>query len=245
LRLALIADLHANLPALDAVLADIRQQEAGRIICLGDIATIGPQPGLIIDKIRSLNCSCIMGNHDAVLLNPEQTVKYQIAPELESSLQWCLGQLTQPDLDFLQSFKPAIEIMLQADTSMLCYHGSPDSSTGTIVSITPAEELEKYLAGGTIRIMAGGHTHNQMMRQHRSVIFVNPGSVGCPFLQQPEKAMVPTVLPWAEYAIITLTGGNISIDLRRISFNLDLFRDILNASDLPVKNWWLQQYLNK
>jgi putative phosphoesterase len=242
LQVALISDLHANVPALEAVLADIEQQKVDKVICLGDIATIGPQPRQIIDKLRNLDCCCIMGNHDAALLDPERTAEYQLAPVLIPSLQWCLRQMNPRDFELLQSFKTTIDIPLEAGTSLLCYHGSPDSITGTILSTTPARELHKYLTTATTKIMAGGHTHFQMLRQHMGTIFINPGSVGCPFLQQAVNETVPTLLPWAEYALVNLSDGVFHVDFRRVDFNIDLFCEILSESDLPVKNWWLQQY---
>jgi hypothetical protein len=69
--------------------------------------------------------------------------------------------------------------------------------------------------------------------------------VGCPFLQQTSNETVPTLLPWAEYALVDLSNGVLHVDFRRVNFNLDLFCKILAESDLPVKDWWLQQYLDK
>jgi predicted phosphodiesterase len=67
MRIALISDIHGNATALEAVLADLHQQHVDAIICLGDVATIGPQPKQILAKLKAVECICLLGNHDAAL----------------------------------------------------------------------------------------------------------------------------------------------------------------------------------
>ena len=69
MRVALISDLHANLVAIQAVLADIQRVGVDQIFCLGDVATLGPAPGAVLQLLRDLRCPCILGNHDAFLLD--------------------------------------------------------------------------------------------------------------------------------------------------------------------------------
>ncbi len=71
MRIALISDIHANEVALGAVLDDIERTGVDRVVCLGDVATLGPRPESVLDRIRQMDCPCIMGNHDAFLLDPE------------------------------------------------------------------------------------------------------------------------------------------------------------------------------
>jgi len=242
LKIALISDIHGNCVALDTVLADINHQKVNQVICLGDIATIGPQPVQVIDTLQRLDCLCIMGNHDAVLLDLNTAPDYQIAAPLISSLHWCAGQLTVDHLQFLQKFYSRIDIPLDENASLLCYHGSPSSNIKNILARTPVEEFEIHQASKTTRIMAGGHTHIQMLRQHQGMLIVNPGSVGSPFADTPAPESIPTLLPWAEYAIVEQTNGILSVNLRRIYFDINLFCEVISQSDLPIKNWWLQQY---
>src|SRR5262249_39977038 len=65
---AIISDIHGNLPALEAVLAEIAAERVERIVCLGDVATLGPQPHEVIARLRGLGCPVVMGNTDADLL---------------------------------------------------------------------------------------------------------------------------------------------------------------------------------
>ena len=86
MRVALISDIHGNDVALRAVLADIRRRGVDQIVCLGDVATLGPSPQRTVDLVVELNCPCIMGNHDAFLLEPGLVETYtQAAPVIDAT----------------------------------------------------------------------------------------------------------------------------------------------------------------
>ena len=69
MRIALISDIHGNLVSLKVVLADIDRAGVDQIVCLGDVAALGPQPREVVEQLRALGCPCIMGNHDWDVLN--------------------------------------------------------------------------------------------------------------------------------------------------------------------------------
>ncbi len=123
MRIGLIADIHGNLIALESVLSELKQDEVDRIICLGDVAALGPQPHEVIERLRELNCPVVMGNTDDWYLQPIP----EGDDELREIVQWGLQQFTDSDLDYLRSFQPVIEMTLDADVKLLCYHGSPRS----------------------------------------------------------------------------------------------------------------------
>src|SRR5262245_16313658 len=101
MRVALISDLHANVVALEAVLADARRLGVDRIVCLGDVATLGPRPGEMLARLRDLGCPCIMGNHDEFLLEPELIRGYSEARVIVDSVDWCRAELSTGELDFV------------------------------------------------------------------------------------------------------------------------------------------------
>jgi hypothetical protein len=183
-----------------------------------------------------------MGNHDAALLDVNLAAHYQIAPPLIPTLHWCAAQLTPRDRDFLQSFKPVIELALDTETKLLCFHGSPKSNTDFILATTPADELDQLFANQSATFLIGGHSHIQMLRQHKGKLIINSGSVGSAFLLPPAPNFTPILLPWSEYAIFTWTPQTASVDLRRVEFDLAVFADVLSSSDIPLKEWWRQQY---
>ena len=90
--------------------------------------------------------------------------------------------------------------------------------------------------------MAGGHTHVQMLRQHMGTLIVNPGSVGLPF-EAFVAGAAPTLLPaYAEYATVEANNGSVSVDLRRVAVDLDPLRQAVRGSDLPLRDFLLEQY---
>jgi putative phosphoesterase len=241
MRIALISDIHGNLVTLEAVLADIQRQTVDRIICLGDVATLGPQHHEVLARLKALECPCIRGNHERFLLYPESVYTYSDDPAIIDSIHWCLDRLSDAELDYVHSFQPFIRVALDAENSLLCVHGSPRSDLDNIMATTPSEELDAMLAGHKDTLIASGHTHAQMVRQHRGMMLLNVGSVGQPF-EQPLQQGPPHALLHAEYGIVTWDNGSLGIELRRVPFDLDTVKRIVLASNIPLRAWLIAQY---
>lgn len=242
MRLALISDIHGNNTALQAVLHDIHRQRVESIVCLGDVATNGPEPKRVIAELRNIGCPCIIGNHESALLDPDAAVRYQIPPQLISSLNWTLNQLTKSELSYLASFKATLPITLGKDMNLLCFHASPLSNTDLLLAMTPAEDLAEMFTGSDAKFFAGGHTHLQMLRQYEGMLVINPGSVGQPFRSFPLPGSAPSLLPWAEYAILDWADDALSVDLRRVPFDVNKYCRAIMESEIPLKDWLLQEY---
>lgn len=75
MRIAVIADLHGNLVALEAVLAALADERTDGIVCLGDVAATGPQPRETVERLRAVGCPVVMGNADAWLLDPSRGIR--------------------------------------------------------------------------------------------------------------------------------------------------------------------------
>ena len=241
MRVALLSDLHGNDVAFRAVLADMRKQGADQIVCLGDIATLGPQPRRTVELLFELNCPCIMGNHDAFLLEPGLLEAYTNAASVIDSVNWCREQLSRESLGYLATFKPLLEIPLGSDATLLLYHGSPRSNVEDILVTTPAEQLDVLLGERHATVMAGGHTHLQMLRQHRGSLVVNVGSVGMPFKEYVAGGR-PTLLAHAEYAIVEQTGGVVSVALHRVPVDKRALQSSVAETENPLRPWLVQQY---
>lgn len=242
MKIALISDMHGHAIALKAVLADIQQRQVDQVICLGDVATIGFAPQKTLALVKSLGCLCLMGNHDAALLQPHRAADYQIAPPMLPALDWCARQLLAEDFAFLRTFQPLVEVPLGGQDTMLCFHGSPQGNTDMILATTPAAELGKFFDGRQASIWAGGHTHLQMLRQHDGMLILNPGSVGSSFRTAYTPGHPPVLNPWAEYAIVSWQAGVLSVDCRRVAFDKQATREAIIASQVPNQEWWLAQY---
>jgi len=241
MKVALISDLHGNELALRAVLADAAELGVDRFVCLGDVATLGPHPGEVLGMLRDLGCTCIRGNHDDFLLEPELVHRYTQAPIVIDSVEWCRSQISKDDLAFLATFEPTAHCTLDGSTTLYSFHGSPRSHMEDILAETPPEVLDEMLAGQRATLMAGGHTHVQMLRQHRGVLLVNPGSVGMPFREY-VFGRAPTVLAHAEYAVIDASSGNVSVTLRRVALERAALQRAVTGSSLPLASALLEQY---
>jgi putative phosphoesterase len=240
-RIALISDIHSNEVALRAVLADIERVGVDQIVCLGDVANLGPQPNAVIEILAELACPCIMGNHDEFLLDPALIHSYSQSPQVIASTEWNRSRLSSAELGFLRSFERDREIALGAHSKLYLFHGSPRSNTEDLLATTPPDELDEMLAGAAATVMAGGHTHIQMLRQHHGHLLVNPGSVGLAFKDYVNGGP-PTILSHAEYAIVEETAGTIDVRLHRVPLDGDKLRRANRQSDHPLRDYLLQQY---
>lgn len=237
-KIAMLADIHGNLPALDAVLAQIAAEGIERVVCLGDVASLGPQPREVIARLRALGCPVVLGNTDAMLLALEHNASAPPSDDwrYEDFDQWCAAQLTADDFAYLRTFQPTISVPLDDRMTLLCYHGSPGSYDERITAETTDAALQEMLAVMPAQLYAGGHTHQQLLRRHREVLVLNPGTVG--FAKDAIAPAAPMRNPsWAEYAVLAWDGGQLEVSLRRVPFDLDALFAALDASGIPRAQW--------
>lgn len=236
MRIALISDLHANTVALDAVLADAAAAGVDRVVCLGDIVSLGPDPRETIARLRDAGIPCIQGNHDPLAPNP---------PCLADLENWCESRLTAEELAWLRALPLELEIPLDESTTLLCVHGSPRSFDEQVLASTSDEELGVMLASHPAAVTVCGHTHVQLMRRLRDRLVVNVGSVGMPFEEAYHGTGEPRVLPWAEYAIVSYEDGRLGVDLRRVPFEFEAFAERVRRSGMPGGEGWLGQWVRE
>ena len=123
MRIALISDIHGNAVAFEAVLADLQRAQPDQVICLGDVATLGPQPREVLAHLQALGCPCVMGNHDSALLDLDAIRNYIVLPGVEETVRWCARQLSPADLAYIGSFQPSLALSAGGGASLLCFHG--------------------------------------------------------------------------------------------------------------------------
>ena len=102
-----------------------------------------------------------------------------------------------------------------------------------LLATTPPEQLEEVLGAARATVMAGGHTHVQMLRQHRGTLIVNAGSVGAPFKEFVNHGP-PTLMPYAEYATVEAERSGVQVTLRRVTVDARAMRDAAAASTNPL-----------
>ncbi|MCB0188063.1 MAG: metallophosphoesterase family protein, partial [Caldilineaceae bacterium] len=222
MRVALLADIHGNLFAFEAVLQALAARRIDQIICLGDVAIFGPQPREALIRLQAAGCSVVMGNTDAWALDPKpHPYRNEQTPYINAIELWGADQLANDDLAYIRSFQPTVNVELDNQpgvATLLCYHGSPRSFHDSIVATTPIAELAPMFRGQDALILAGGHTHQQYLRRYHDKYLLNPGSVGRAYEIWADGTAHDS--PWAEYALVEWCAGNLRIDLRRVAYDV-------------------------
>jgi putative phosphoesterase len=239
MRVGFVSDIHGNLLALDAVLADLRRQDVDRIVCLGDVC-FGPQAHECLERVRELNCPVVLGNWDSWSMDGFPPADDPVGMMLYEIGAWWARLLTGEDHAFVRTFVPTLELPLEDGSRMLCFHGSPHSFSDWIFATTPDDDLETMLAGIEAAVLVGGHTHLQMLRRFGRSAIVNPGSVGQPFSQWWPRPI--RVAHWAEYGVVETDGGRMHVDLRRVPYDVDALLRQFATSDMPHAHWWIESW---
>lgn len=240
-RIALVSDIHGNELALSRVLQDIQRSGVDQIACLGDVAALGPRPHEVLEMVKEACDFHILGNHDEYMFDTASILEHSTSPLILSTVEQCRGELSTTEIDFVRGFEKRISVPLTGGSSLLLFHGSPSSNNCDLLSETSDLELAHQLGEQLATVMVGGHTHIQMLRQHRGKLLVNPGSVGMPF-ERFVSGGPPAVLPHAEYAIVEFRGTDVSVDLRRLELDRAKLADAARHWDSPLAAYLTQQY---
>ena len=245
MRVAVISDMHGNDIAFEEVEADIRQRKIDQIVCLGDAIQGGPQPAAVVQRLRALNCPVVIGNADAWLISGVETADEGIPSERLKQMgdirNWSLSQLTEDDRAFIANFQPTVTLNLEDGLDLLCFHGSPTSFDDIILPAALDDEFQKFLGPYADHILTGGHTHAQQIRRNGDLFFFNPGSVGFAYSHyQPDGQFFAD--SWAEYAVLTVEKGQISLELRRVPFDVRELIRIYRESGRPFADEAIAQY---
>ncbi|HET7170590.1 MAG TPA: metallophosphoesterase family protein [Gaiellales bacterium] len=168
-RVAALYDIHANLPALEAVLAEAG--EADLVVVGGDFSH-GPMPAETVDRLRALGerVRFIRGNADRIAVGEGR---------------WKAGRLGAERVEFLAGLPETAAVEIDGLGGVLFCHGSPRSDEEIITAVTPPERLERILAGVSEPVVVCGHTHHQFALRSGTTRVVNAGSVGMPYEGRP------------------------------------------------------------
>ncbi|KXA90624.1 hypothetical protein AKJ57_04015 [candidate division MSBL1 archaeon SCGC-AAA259A05] len=218
-KVGLIADIHGNLNALEAVLEDMG--EADRIICAGDLVGYGPRPNQVIDLVRSGNVATVMGDHDHAVAAGE----FDPLDELSAGVaRWTRDELRGENIDFLNGLHRKAEIGREKH-KIFVVHGTPQNpleeclypgaSNRTLVNET------QFINSDAIVL---GHTHVPMKKMIQGKLIVNPGSVGQPRDRNPK----------ANYAILR-PEKDVEADIKRVSYDIEGTEQRMRDSGLPKK----------
>jgi putative phosphoesterase len=184
MRIAIFSDIHGNLQALEAVLADIAAQTPDAIYCLGDLVGYGAAPNDVTERIRGARFPTVMGNYDDGVGFDRDECGCAYREERERllgdrSLAWTKAQTTADNKAFLRSLHK--EIRFQADGKrILLVHGSPRKMNEYLFEDRPIASFQRLAASSAANAIVFGHTHKPYVKEVDGVTFVNVGSVGKP-----------------------------------------------------------------
>jgi putative phosphoesterase len=184
MRVAAVYDIHGNLPALEAALADVERAGVDAILVGGDVSS-GPMPVETLDLLRSFGdrARFVRGNADRVL---DFAGRDSGSRELWIlSRHWVAGQLGEERLAFLAGLPLDETLDVEGLGEVRFCHGAPGSDEEAVTALTSDERLGELLGGVEQRVVVCGHTHMQFDRRLGDVRVVNAGSVGMPYEAEP------------------------------------------------------------
>ena len=179
MRVAVLSDIHGNLPALEAVLEQVARETPDLVVVCGDIAS-GPLPVETLTVLMALpDVRFLHGNADRSLVAGfDGSAKPRLAGP---AADWCAAQLSKEHRDFLASFPAEVRLEIDGLGRVLFCHGSPRGDEEMMTAATPEDRLREFTAGSETDVIVCGHTHMQFDRTVDGVRIVNPGSVGMPY----------------------------------------------------------------
>ena len=212
MKIALIGDVHANLPALEAVLDQAYQEGAEEIWNCGDFVGYNAFPEEVVRKLRTEKVVSVVGNYDLKVIKfPRKNQKWKKSKSLEKWLafKWAYEHLSEESLQYLSSL-PEKRRMKCEEKTVLLVHGSPDSSKEHLYADTPTERLVELADIAAADLVVCGHSHQSFVRYVAGTWFINSGSVGRPDDGDPR----------ATYAILELAGDSIDVRHFRVSYDV-------------------------
>src|SRR3954464_15001132 len=185
MRIAALYDIHGNLPALEAVLAEVELLDVDIVVVGGDVAP-GAMTPQTIARLRSLGdrARFVMGNRDHEVIeafDADPPPDPEAPDPLTRILAAAGARLARADRDFLAAFEPVVRLEADGVGPTLFCHGSPRRGNGIITPVTPPERLAPMLAGVDEPTVVIGHTHHQFLLEHDGRRVVNAGAVGMPY----------------------------------------------------------------
>ena len=235
MRIAVLSDIHANLPALEAVVADLPTVD--EVWVLGDTVGYGPQPNEVIVTLQEMGARAVMGNHDGAAIGTVDPAYFN--PDARAAIEWTIATIDENTRAYIASLPE-----VRRDGALTAVHGSPrdpiwEYITGPSIATANLEAFDT-------RLCLFGHTHLPIAYQDEngSVVstlgipgdstrlggnraLLNPGSVG-----QPRDGLRD-----AAYAILELNGsaGDDAFAFRRVAYDIDRTQRLMREVGLPAR----------
>jgi len=216
-RIAVIADIHGNLPALEAVLDDISRAKIEEILVAGDLVGRGPEGSAVVARIRSLGLPTIGGNHEDYVL----AARHGELPsawhdtDVWDAARFMASELEAEHADYLAALPFSL-----AREGFLLVHGTPASNRDGIGPWTEDTEIRHHLQAVAEPMLVCAHTHRPLIRRFGPRCVVNVGSVGLPFNRDHR----------AQYGVLEQDVKGWKPQLRQVPYDIERILEIYQTS---------------
>lgn len=214
MRLAVIADIHGNLHALEAVLADLAGRAVDRLVVNGDLVNRGPANEAVLERVRALDSIVTLGNHDDLMRkwverDPDIPERWFDDPFWRGT-GWAAERLERAGwIGWLAELPMTHRLDLDGAPSVLISHGSPRHYREGYGTFLSDESLAEIVRDQPADVLVGSHTHRPMKRSWEGHLVLNSGAVGAPFNGDAR----------AQYLLLTLDGGGWRPEFRMVPYD--------------------------
>ena len=228
-RVAVLSDVHGNLPALSAVRAALKKERPDHVLITGDHVFQGPDPAGVVDALREMETSgatIVQGNTDVAVADFDYAAAFPwmtdgVADTIRDAAEWAHDALGDDRIAWLRRLPSERRLVLE-DTMLLTCHASPGSQTqGFDAQLDPSVVLER-VARTDARVVCCGHTHVPETRDLGWKLIVNSGSAGYVFDGDPT----------ASWALVELDAGEVRAEIRRTEFDTMAVANAISARGL-------------
>jgi len=215
MRYGVVADIHGNLPAFEAVIDAMPAVD--RWLCAGDVVGYNPWPAECVARIRELDAATVMGNHDRAVASD---TGFRFNSMAAAGVTYARDELDCDAIDWLDSLPNRRTI---DGGEILIVHGHPENPD----RYTYPDEFEPAMLEGDARVTITGHTHVQGVREFDEGVVMNPGSVGQPRDGDPEAA----------FAVLDIGDetDDIDVETHRVAYDIDRVVAAVEEAGLPEK----------
>lgn len=227
MKLAIFSDVHSNLPALQAVLADIAAARVDDRYCLGDLVGYAPWPNETLELLQREDIPIVMGNYDdgTGYDRDECGCAYKDPTEEalgDESFAWTKAHTSDAHKAYLRSLHPQIRFE-QDGQRFLLVHGSPRRMNEYLFEDKPGSTFERIAAGADAQVIVCGHTHKPYTKQVGEALFINVGSAGKPKDGDPRAC----------WALVETSPDGVSVEFRRVEYDAESVAQAILDSELP------------
>jgi putative phosphoesterase len=229
-RVAVITDIHGNLPALEAAFARIDELGIDAVYCGGDLVGYGPHPNEVCALIQARAIPTIYGNYDYAIARDEEDCgcAYVTAHDRElgqRSVAWTLAHTDRPAKDFMRALPFDLRFTL-GGRRVRMVHGSPRKVNEYLFDDKPRRTFERIAALADCDVLVFGHTHKPWINTYGDVLFVNCGSVGKPKDGDPRAA----------FALLEAgPQGEVTASIERVPYDAQAVAGEVAAAGLPAE----------